>query len=136
MLAPTYDGGEDDMRRIGLTAIAAAVLALVAGPTAAGANSYPTQVKIDVGGPTGAEGHVTSPLAKCRSGRRVSLWVEDPTTGNLVEIDSTTTTPKGDWVVIADLFAGEYIAKVESKKVKAKGKQHTCKGGRSARKHL
>jgi hypothetical protein len=120
-----------NLRRFGLTAVLAALLALALGVGNAGAASFATQVKIDDGGPKGASGHVSSKQKKCERGRRVNLFVEDEGTGKLEKVGTDTTDADGDWEVEESLFAGTYVAKVISRIIYLHGMSYTCRGGLS-----
>lgn len=124
------------LRRFGLAAICAAMLVCTAGLGTAAAAPYGTQVEIESGGPKGAEGEVTSGQPKCLRGRSVTLYMVDTATGGLVEIAKTVTDANGNWEIEVDLFAGEYVVKVDSKPVKAKGKRRSCRSARSLRTQL
>jgi hypothetical protein len=126
------------LRRFGLAAVLAALVTLTAGfgSAAAKTTSYGTRVAIDAGGIRGAEGHVASGQPRCLRGRTVTLFVEDESSGDLVMIATAVTDANGNWEVVVQLSAGEYLAKVESKQVKVKGKRRTCRGARSMRKFL
>jgi len=127
-----------ELRRFGLVAVLAASLTLIAGSGGAAAKttSYGTQVTIDAGGIRGAEGHVASGQLRCLRGRTVTLFIEDESSGELVMIATAVTDANGNWEIVVQLSAGEYLAKVESKQVKVKGKRRTCRGARSMRKFL
>jgi hypothetical protein len=136
MLPPITEGRKMNRRRLSLLFLSTALLALAFLPTAASANSYGSQVTIDQGGPKGASGHVSSKQKRCRRGRRVSLFVEDPATGELVKVGTATTDGAGEWEVEVDLFAGDYVAKVALKIVYIHGMSHTCRGDRSLTQRL
>jgi hypothetical protein len=127
-----------ELRRLALLAILAALLTLTVGSAGAAAKttSYGTQVTIDAGGINGAEGHLSSAQPKCLRGRTVTLFVEDESSGDLVMIATAVSDADGDWEIVLQLSAGEYLAKVESKQVRVKGKRRTCRSARSMRKFL
>lgn len=126
-----------NLRRLAPAFALAALLTLALGAgSAPGLASFGTKVKIDEGGPKGASGHVSSGQHKCLRGRRVTLFVENDGTGELERIGSATTNGDGEWEVEEDLFAGDYVAKVAAKTILFHGMRHTCRGGRSLKKHL
>jgi hypothetical protein len=119
-------------RSLGIGAIVAS-LALGVG-SAAGFNGA-TSITLDRGGPNGAEGHLTAG-PKCEAGRKVTLYLVDPSTGYLKKIGSDLTDSSGDWEVHASLFKGDYKAAVDNKSVRVHGKRKTCRSARSLSVHL
>ncbi|MEX0993189.1 MAG: hypothetical protein WDZ37_04250 [Solirubrobacterales bacterium] len=99
-------------RRV-LIPIALAGATALLGPAAAQAASYPTTVAITGGGPTGAQGTVSSAKPACRKGRTVHLL------RNGTEVGTAVTMTGGAWSVSASLLAGVYQAKVDAKTVSA-----------------
>lgn len=126
------------LRRFGFLAVLAALSLFIVGLGTAGAHkaSFPTRVVIDSGGPDGADGHIVSKRAKCLEGREVSLFVKDPASGKLLLVGTAVTDGDGEWSIEAELFAGQYVAKVDGKQTMVHGKPHSCKRGRSGTKRL
>jgi hypothetical protein len=100
--------------RLLIPAVLAAATTLAGLDAAAQAASYATTVEITRGGPTGAEGIVSSPKAACRGGRTVHLLRAGQ------EVGTARTTSTGAWSVKASLLAGIYQAKVDARTVTAK----------------
>jgi hypothetical protein len=126
------------LRRVGIVAVLTALSLLVVGLGAAGAHkaSFPTRVVIEKGGPEGASGHVSSKRSQCLGGREVSLYIKDPASGKLLLVGATVTDGDGNWSIEAELFEGQYVAKVTADKTTVHGESHRCKRGRSGTKRL
>lgn len=126
------------LRRVGVLAALAAISVLVVGLGTAGAHkvAFPTRVVIDSGGPDGAEGRVVSKREGCLGGREVSLYFRDPASGKLMLVGTAVTDGDGNWEIDAELFAGQYVAKVTADQTMVHGKPHRCNRGRSGTKRL
>lgn len=131
---------------LGLAATALIAMGALAGVMADAATvpSVATTVKIDSGGASGAQGHVSSPVAKCKKNRKVTLYVVPPPPGYAQPqpVGTDRTDPKGKWSVSAQLFAGDYIAKVAPKTITVAGKgpvhgkRKKCRRATSPKKQL
>ena len=126
------------LRGLCLAALLALGLMLGWGTATADArkSGFSSQVTIDDGGPSGASGHVTSSQPKCERGRKVILLMVDPSYGELTEVGRATTDRNGDWTVGADLFAGQYVAKVTARTVYVHGMSQACRVDLSLRVRL
>ncbi len=131
-------------KRTAVAAVTAcALLALVPATAAAHRFNARTTADITSGGPTGAEGTVSSPQAFCERGRRVELFRQNEADPNTPTTFGTDVTDRnGNWRVDADLFSGNYYVRVAPKpaanasKKKKKKHRHRCKGTTSAPEHL
>lgn len=125
------------LRRAALLALLAAVATLLVGFGTASAHkaAYPTRVVIQGGGPEGAHGVIKSKQAGCLEGREVRLYVKGMG-GRLILVGATTTDSGGNWTIEAELFAGQYVAKVTADETTVHGNPHRCKRGRSGAKRL
>jgi hypothetical protein len=122
------------------TALAAAFALGLLAIASADVEEVKSSVKIDSGGPEGAEGHVSSPDPDCEKGREVTLFAVPSERGvpGGVPVGSDKTNKKGKWEVKADLFAGDYVAEVAAKTInnKLKHPRTKCKSKKSKRKRL
>ena len=120
--------------RLGLATALLALGVFVAGIGTAGAgNKVKSKVKITKLGPTGSKGKVVSKQAKCKSKRKVVLFVlefqeaddvySEPPPPEQRKVGSDKTNRKGKWAIQTSLDTGVYTAKV---KPKAAGKKR-CK---------
>jgi hypothetical protein len=102
----------------------------------------PTTVRITNGGPTGANGVVSSPRAVCVANRTVTLFKVQGARHD--KIGTATTDAQGQWRVQAHLLAGFYQATVSAKTLPAKlataarkrKHRHHCQAGISLRMKL
>jgi hypothetical protein len=127
-------------KRTAVAAVTAcALFALVPATAAAHRFNARTTADITSGGPTGAEGTVSSPKVFCERNRRVELFRQnevDP--DNPMSFGTDVTDRSGNWRVDADLFAGNYYVTVTPKpaanasKKKKKRHRHRCRGTTSA----
>ena len=129
-----------------LTAAAAltacALFALVPATAAAHRFNAPTTADITSGGPSGAEGTVSSPRALCERNRRVELFrANELDPDNPQSFGTDVTDRNGNWRVDAALFAGNYYVTVAPKPAASASKKkrrhrHRCKGTTSAPERL
>ena len=119
---------------------ACALLALVPAGAMAHRFTAPTTATVASGGPTGAQGTVSSPRAVCKRNRRVELFRVNELGGEDQSFGTDRTDRRGRWQVSASLFAGEYYVTVARKLVtfaSRPGDGHgECKKGRSKKKRL
>lgn len=124
-----------------ISALAAcALLALVPAGAMAHRFNASTTAEVTSGGPTGAEGTVSSPKAVCKRNRRVELFRVDELGGQDQSFGTDLTDRRGRWQVSASLIAGEYYVTVAKKVVSLAsrpGRSHGgCKKGKSKKKRL
>lgn len=126
------------LRRLCLAGLLTLALMLGWGtaPADAHKSGASSQVTIDDGGPNGASGHVSSSQPKCERGRRVILYVVDPSYGQLNEVGRATTDRDGEWALEANLLAGQYVAKVLARTVRVHAMPYACRVDLSLRMRL
>lgn len=125
-------------RHLAMRAGVATVCLLVigtAGVAGAHETGFPTQAKLHSGGPTGAEGDVSSRNPSCLGNRLVSLWrVQDGPDQNF---GTDRTDRMGDFRIDASLIKGDYYAKVRPKMlVNSDLHRHICRRAVSLRVHF
>jgi hypothetical protein len=123
------------------TIIACALAALAA--TGAGAHRFNARTTAEIvsGGPTGANGTVSSPKAACERNRLVELFRVDELGGAAQSYGTDRTDDSGNWSIEAGLVAGEYYVTVKKSRAASSAKKkkkhsHRCKRARSKRKQL
>jgi hypothetical protein len=92
----------------------------------AGAHEFNARgrAKIHDGGPSGANGSVTSSISVCEKNRLVRLYMEQDGPDEMFGSDRTDA--QGMWDVDADLFAGSYYVRVVRKHLTRDGHDHDC----------
>ena len=118
------------LRRLAVAALAACVLfALV--PSGAAALKYKTTIRLTEGGPTGAEGKVSSPKPACRRNRKVELFRENEfDEDEPMSYGTDRTNRRGNFEMQVALLAGDYFARVARRRL-ANG--DLCRGAESVR---
>ena len=113
--------------------LAAAVTAAVMLPaTTSSAHKSGTKTKafLDDGGPSGANGHLTSMKDACLRNRRVSLFREQDGADQRYGTDMTNRSGKFD--IDASLLAGMYYVKVKARDLDPSGDHdHMCLAAQS-----
>jgi hypothetical protein len=124
------------MRRwLAVALCALAATALVASAAYAHTFAWKTSAVIGSGDGTGAQGKVGSKNAACKKNRKVTLFKVEGK--NRTKIGSDRTDADGKWRVDAPLIEGDYQVDVAPKTLKKNAHhKHSCKKGKSKKKHL
>jgi hypothetical protein len=122
------------LRRLTVAALAACLLfALMPAGASAHRLSSKTTARLTSGGPTGAEGKVSSPRAACRRNRLVELFRENELDEDDPQSYGTDrTNRRGAFNVDAALLAGEYFVRVKRSRFGGED-NHICRAATSLR---